>query len=80
MTLTLHSTGSKFNKGGVTIYTKEREDLKKIDDCFEAIWGEIKNDKTKNIICGCIYRHPNSDIDKDKCLKKIDKEKNNATW
>ena len=60
------STGSKFNKGGVAIYTKdnnvfEREDLKKIDDCFEAIWVEIKNDKTKNIICGC-NRHPNSDI------------------
>ena len=84
------STGSKFNKGGVAIYTRdninvfEREDLKKIDDCFEAIWVEIENDKTQNIICGCIYRHPNSDIEIfdnyiDKCLK-IDKEKNNATY
>ena len=23
---------------------------------------KIKNEKSKNIICGCVYRHPNSDI------------------
>ena len=78
MTLTLHLKGinnhspQALNSTKVVslyIYTKdningfEREDLKKIDDCFEAIWVEIKNDKTKNIICGCIYRHPNSDTE-----------------
>ena len=58
------TTGSKFSKGGVALYTKdninafEREDLKNIDDCFEAIWVEINNEKSKNIICGCVYRHP----------------------
>ena len=53
--------------------------LKKIDDCFEAVWVEINVDKAKNIICGCIYRHPNSDIQVlenyiNKCLTKISKE------
>ena len=77
--------GSKFNKGGVAIYTKddlnvfERDDLKKIDDCFEVIWVEINVEKAKNIICGCVYRHPNSDIQVlenyiNKCLTKISKE------
>ena len=79
------ATGSKFSKGGVALYTKdninafEREDLKNIDDCFEAIWVEINNEKSKNIICGCVYRHPNSDIQTfdnyiNKCLTKITKE------
>ena len=83
------TTGSKFSKGGVAIYGKnnlniiERDDLKKVDDCFEAIWVEIKVDKAKNIICGCIYRHPNSDIKTfenyiDKYLTKIAKENKNC--
>ena len=80
------TTGSKFMKGGVAIYTKnnfnatEREDLKKIDDCFEAIWIEINVEKSKNIVCGCVYRHPNTDISIfenyiNKCLTKLAKEK-----
>ena len=62
------TTGSKFSKGGLTIYAKEnlnvieRDDLKEISDSFEIIWIEINMDKTKNIICGCAYRHPNTDI------------------
>ena len=28
---------------------------------LNLLWIEIKNDKKKNIICGCIYRHPNTD-------------------
>ena len=37
-------------------------------------------DKTKNIICGCVYRHPNTDISIlenyiSKCLRFINKEK-----
>ena len=80
------TTGSKFSKGGVALYTKdsintfEQEDLKNIDDCFKAIWVEINNEKSKNIICGCVYRHPNSDIQTsdnyiNKCLPKITKER-----
>ena len=61
-------TGSKYSKGGVAIYAKEelnvleRDDLNKSDDCFEAIWIEIKVEKSKNLICGCVYRHPSTDI------------------
>ena len=61
--------GSKSNKGGVAIYTKanltviERNDLNIPDENFEAQWIEIINRTTKNIICGCFYRHPSSDID-----------------
>ena len=29
---------------------------------FEAVWIEVRNDKHKNIVCGCLYRHPNSEI------------------
>ena len=63
------SLGSKTSKGGVTIYAKkelnvvERSDLNLVDISFEAVWIEIKNDKNKNIICGCIYRHPKSNVD-----------------
>ena len=39
----------------------EREDLKKRDNDYETVWIEIKNNKSKNIICGCIYRHPRYD-------------------
>ena len=36
----------------------ERIELKHQSDLFESVWMEIKNKKTKNIVCGCIYRHP----------------------
>ena len=80
------TTGSKFSKGGVAIYAKdnlnttEHDDLIEINDSFEAIWIEINMVKTKNIICGCIYRHPNTDISIyenyiSKCLRLINREK-----
>ena len=59
------TTGSKFSKGGVVIYVKdnlnttERDDLIEISDSIEAIWIEME--KTKNIICGFVYKHPNTD-------------------
>ena len=52
------------NKGGSTIYVNnsfdiiERLDLNFIHDQFESVWIEIKNKKSKNILCGAIYRHP----------------------
>ena len=78
--------GSKSNRGGVAIYVKtnltviERSDLNLLDNNFEAQWIEIINKTTKNIICGCFYRHPSSDIDiftnyLAKCVQKINKEK-----
>ena len=36
----------------------ESDDLIKISGSFESIRIEINMEKTKNIICGCIYRHP----------------------
>ena len=55
-------------------------DLNIVDKSFEAVWVEIKTDKTKNIVCGCIYRHPNNEVELcndyiSKCLDKITKEK-----
>ena len=41
----------------------ERIDLNIINKAFECLWVEIRNEKHKNIVCGCLYRHPNTDID-----------------
>ena len=59
-----YTTGSNTAKGGVAIYVKEthetieRYDLNTCNLEFETVWIEIKNQKSKNIIIGCIYRHP----------------------
>ena len=63
------SLSSKSNKGGSTIYAKsdldilERTDLNISNDDYESIWLEIKNEKSKNIICGSVYRHPHNNND-----------------
>jgi hypothetical protein len=55
--------------GGVGFYIKEavnyniREDLRIVSQEMESLWIEIDNHKNKNIICGVIYRHPNSNLD-----------------
>ena len=60
----LHSTPSLSQKGGTALYVStrynflERTDLNIQNEDFESIWVEIKNTNSKNIICGCIYRHP----------------------
>ena len=60
----LHKTPTLSAKGGVAIYIRselkahEREDLKIKTKDYESVWVEIKNNKSKNIVCGCIYRHP----------------------
>ena len=38
--------------------SRERTDLNVQTKDYESIWVEISNDKSKNIVCGCIYRHP----------------------
>ena len=64
----MHSTSSKSSAGGVALYIKSslnyklREDLKFTNDGFEMIGVEIINSKNKNILCCCVYRHPNSDV------------------
>ena len=56
---------SKSASVGVAIYVNnkldhfKKDDLSVIEDDFESLWIQIKNNKSKNIMCGCIYRHPN---------------------
>ena len=80
------TTGSLLSKGGVAIYVKnnlnvlERDDLNIMHNSFESVWIEIDVNKSKNVICGCFYRHPSTDIVEfnnyiSKCLSKINKEK-----
>ena len=75
------------SKGGVAIFAKnhqdvfERDDLKKEGNKeFEAVWIEIKKKGSKNIVVGCLYRHPHSSNLQDfssyinSCLIKLNKE------
>ena len=63
----IYTQPSKSAAGGVAIYVNDKLDhickdnLNIIDDDFEAVWIEINNKKSKNIVCGCVYRHPNRD-------------------
>ena len=38
----------------------KRIDLSLTSEEFETVWVEIKNIKSKNILCCCAYRHPSS--------------------
>ena len=82
----VYSQPSKSSSGGVAIYVNNKldhfrkDDLSVIEDDFESLWIEIKNNKGKNIMCGCIYRHPNRDPDNffeyiENTLSKIDNNK-----
>ena len=61
-------TASHCSKGGEALFVNEnydifeRSDLKTQNDCFESVWVEIKNKRNKNILRGCIYRHPKHDL------------------
>ena len=61
-------TPSNSSRGGTCIYVKnafdsiERTDLNVQHVDFESSWIEIKNKRSKNIICGCIYWHPRYNI------------------
>ena len=81
----LYNTPSRSAKGGAALYVNkdfdviERKDLKSNSDLYESVWIEIKNKNSKNIVCGCVYRHPsklNSDFNVfnkylDSSLKKL---------
>ena len=82
-------TSSCSEKGGVTIYAKDKlnsfdcGDLSQQHIDFESTWIEIKNNNSKNIICGCLYQHPQHDLSEflqylEKCLKIIAKENKEA--
>ena len=65
------STPTLASKGGVLLYVadkydcKPRKDLEKIvskDHVLESAFAEIVVPTKKNIILGCIYRHPSMDV------------------
>ena len=82
------STPSNTRKGGTTLFISskynsiERHDFKVINDHFESVWMEIKNEKGKNVVCGSIYRHPHDNAEQfesflnylEKTLLKLSKE------
>ena len=81
----LHSQHSSSSACGVALYVKEnlqhmiRDDISTCEDEFETIWIEIKNSKSQNVLCGCAYRHPNTNVDKfndyiNQTMEKISKE------
>ena len=61
-------TPTNSSKGGTALYVNkgyspfERFDLKVQHDLFESVWVEISNKSSKNVLCGCIYRHPSYDM------------------
>ena len=56
--------------GGVALYTSKslnaakRTDFRVTDEEFETVWVEIKNIKSKRILCCCAYRHHSSSPEK----------------
>ena len=64
----MYTQPTKSAAGCVAIYSNnkldyfERKDLSILHEEFESIWVEMKNKRGKNFPCGCIYRHPNTDI------------------
>ena len=85
----MHTQPTKSAPGGVAIYVNnkldhfERKDLSILHEDFESIWVEMKNKRGKNFLCGCIYRHPNTDISHfieymEATLSKINKNKYNV--
>ena len=65
----IYHTSTKTSKGGMAIYVNKRYDslerydlnIKNVE--FETTWIEIKNKKSKNIVCGSVYRHPHNNCD-----------------
>ena len=82
---TLHTQPSKSSCGGCAIYVNShldhiiRDDLSTLDDNYETLWVEIKNYKSKNFLCYCVYRHLATDMSSfidhiDLTLQKVQKE------
>ena len=85
----LYHTPSNSLKGGTAMYVNEdfdcfeRLDISAQSNLYESTWVEIKNKNSKNIVCGCVYRHPNYQKDDltvfnkymDSTLKKLVDEK-----
>lgn len=84
----IFKTNTLTTKGGVAIFIKkelesicsERIDLKVQNKEFQSVWIELVMTHSKNIIIGCVYRHPHQNNTDDfsdymsKTLKKLNKE------
>ena len=81
----IYHTSTKTSKGGTTIYVNKRYDS--IERCdlntgnveFETTWIKIKNKRSKNIVCGNVYRHPHNNCEDfvhylEECLTNLAKE------
>ena len=61
------NTNSSTSAGGVGLYVSKelsfirRRDLEQSDDGIESCWIEIMRKKQKNVVVGCVYRHPSKD-------------------
>ena len=61
------NTNSKSQAGGVSLYIannvefSRKTDLDISHDGIESCWVELACHKQKNIVIGCVYRHPKSD-------------------
>ena len=57
------------NAGGVGFYIKNELNFTVISELststadYEALWIEIYNSYSLNVLCGIIYRHPNGNLD-----------------
>ena len=65
----MYTQPSKSSAGGVAISINnkfdhvKRDDLSILHDDFESVWVKIKNKKGKNFLCGCMYRHSNTNVE-----------------
>lgn len=65
-------TNSKTAAGGVGFYVREhlnytiRFDLELNIDGVESCWIELKRERQKSIVVGCVYRHPTNDLNQFK--------------
>ena len=80
----IYHTSTKTSKGGTAIYVNkryysiERCDLNTENVEFETTWIEIKNKRSKNIVCGNVYRHPHNNCEDffhylEECLTNLAK-------
>ena len=90
----LYHTASSSLKGGTALYINEdfdcleRTDISAQTNLYESTWVEIKNKNSKNIVCGCVYRHPKQSKDDltafnkymDLTLKKLVSEKRKSIY
>ena len=78
----MHTQPSKRSCGGCAIYVNShldhiiRDDLSTLD---QTLWVEIKNYKSTNFLCCCLYRHPSTDMSSfidyiNLTLEKVQKE------